>query len=144
MFGYNGKDFQRGDEIDVLFDQNENTEAFFENDEFPKLLRRKDLRLFGVGFEDFVDNAKWGGDYNPDEFWTVALKNGTVYEVDSLAPNEVYRKIKKDAIKTGNVLWVLQDGGWGSEFWFNGWEGLLSLQQYTGWFDMSLYDDSWI
>lgn len=38
---------------------------------------------------------------------------------------------------------IYEDVGY-TWFWVNGWQGLLALQQSTNWFDMTLYDDTWL
>lgn len=138
-------DFIHTPNFDLLFADNVNTEAFFESGYFPEFRDARNysgkLQMLSY-FDDVVDNARyynaWSAD---DDHYTFGFKNGNVmYVGDGVDP----KTVRKNIFAEKNLRFIILDGSWGTEFWFDGtWEGLQLLQQTTGWFDLEIYED-WI
>lgn len=126
-------------DFDLLFAYNENTSYFYENNDFPEYER--DLRSLKWQLEDFVDNAKYFGEFDPDKSFVIGLKNGAIVHVENENPQTILRTIKPSFVEQGKYSFIVYNDVGYLSFWFNGMDGLQQLQEYTGWFDMDLYED---
>lgn len=137
----------RTENYDLLFDYNENTLPYFD-DGFPFPEYYSDRNSRGVldiiyYFHEAIDNSRFYGGWGQDDaFFTFGFKNGNIINTDE---NTDGKLLRKNIFAEKNLMFAIWDGSWGTYFWFDGtWEGLVALNNYTGWFDLSIYDDSWI
>ena len=142
----NHDQLQHGKYWSVLFTYNPNTELFFDENWFPYMRDEyKDLRGW---MKDHIDNGFYYGTFDQDSVLTIGFKNGNVLVLDegTEPTREIQRKVtlilSADTKKL--PLFVIYDNAYDTMFWFNGEEGLNALQEYTGWFDMTVYEDTWL
>lgn len=134
---------QNGKYWTVLFARNENTESFFEDNWFPYMRDEyKDLRGW---MRDHIDNGFFYGSFDQDSVLTIGFKNRSVLVLDegTEPTREIQRKVTPliAADTKKKPLFVIYDNAYDTMFWFDGWDGLLALQEYTGWFDLTIYED---
>ena len=135
---------QHGDEIDVLFAFNPGTEMFYEEMNFPYI--ENDWRRLWLQVYDYIDTAKFYGMedcYDSDITCTIMLANGKLIDLENLDPKKAFQTIKDFSVKN-RPLFIIYSDDTATQFNFTGWKGLLALQEYTGWFDMTLYEDTWL
>lgn len=131
---------QHGDEIDVLFAFNPGTEMFYEEMYFPYI---DNWRSLWLSVSDYIENGKQFGKYDCDITCTIMLANGKRIDLENLDPKKAFQTIKDFSVNN-RPLFIIYSDGFETIFNFTGWKGLLALQEYTGWFDMTLYEDTWL
>lgn len=136
---------QHNDKWSVFFADNEDTAEFWELEEqypndpyepnFPILL--DDWHAAKMFIQQYIDN-----DLPDDENLIIVTKNGTrIYP--EYASTKEFKKALMPFTEKHFAFMIYTDAGGYTMFWFNGWDGLLGLQEYTNWFDLDFYTD-WI
>ena len=135
---------QRGKlhKFDIVFlpEYNEQGDAYVDDDFYPKWVEEFDGFLWYI--MDFWDNWKTDNARDDDSDLTFITKDGKYISAYNFYDfKDFYNAIKPFTEKHFAAAIYSEYGE--DYFWVNGWDGYLKLAEYTGWFDMDIYDD-WI
>lgn len=132
---------QHGKNFDVWFNMDRtdiNVANFWEEDYFPAL--QEDLHTLQLLLQDYIENAIQFGEYDVDQMFNIMLSNGTLIDVSMIDPKEAKKRF---LTKSFSPIFIVWSNAFDIQFYVKDFNSLWKLQEYTGWFDLDIYDD-WI
>ena len=148
--------FQRGKDFDLVFAENVNTETYWDTqrdiDENPQSYANDTTGVFPMWCEtwksflwqaqDYLLNWEDGSGRFDDERLTFITKDGRVIDSEDYETAKEFYEALKPFSEKHFAAALFNSFGY-EYFWVNGWDGVMALQEYTGWFDLDIYYD-WI
>lgn len=144
--------YQIGNDFNLLFAENEDTESWYELAEEESINPRPDDKYYPIFpvrvswselksyYEQLIDNWKYYGEQDDDITVTFCTKAGKIINSDYFTDLRDFKKAVAPVSEKHFLFAIYHEVGY-IQFWVNGWDGLLALQQYTNWFDLTLYED---